>query len=133
MDETKNDMTATEIGNSPPFKAAVRFISPTLQAMILAGVGFIIGYARDTSAKIGVIGTDVDRIKWELPAIKEASKVDKAEMISKIADMKESNAKEMQTFEGRIRSLYDRYENLATSINEIKLEMAKQAKNQFHE
>lgn len=123
----KTDMTATELGNSPGFKALFRFTTPILQTLTFTGIMFIFAYAKDTSTKIGVIGTDVDRIKWELPAIRETSKADKMEVMSKLADAKEMTAKDLQTLEGRIRSLYDRYEVLGNQINEIRLEMAKQA------
>lgn len=123
----EDDMTATEIGNSPGFKAFFRFSTPILQMLMVTGIVYISGYVRDTSTKINVIGNDVDRIKWELPAIRETSKADKTEMLAKLADTKEMTAKDLQTLEGRIRSLHDRYEMLAGQINEIRLEMAKQA------
>lgn len=122
-------MTATEFGNAPGFKAVFRFVTPVIQTLTFTGIMFIIGYASDTSNKIGVIGADVDRIKWELPAIRETSKADKTEMLAKVADVKEMHTKDFQTLEGRIRSLYDRYETLATQINELRLEHAKARAN----
>lgn len=120
-------MTPIELGNSPGFKALFRFVTPIIQSAMLTGIVCIFAYARDTSTKIGVIGSDVDRIKWELPAIRETSKADKLEVMSKLADAKEMTAKDIQTLEGRIRSLYDRYEILGAQLNEIRLEMAKRA------
>lgn len=129
------DMTATQLGNAPWFKAGFRFITPLLHVFVVACVTMAINTLKttnskidETNSKIDAISRTVDKINWEIPAIKAASQSDKAELLTKLADMKEMTAKDLQTFEGRIRSLYDRYEALSIQMNELRLEMAKTVK-----
>lgn len=76
-------------------------------------VGIISTYVIKADAKLTLTSTNVERLMWELPVIKETAKADKLEILRQIENM-----------EHRIQSMRSLRDGDSSEINKLKTDVA---------
>lgn len=123
MSEDEN-MTASDIANSKGFVTFFRAFVPLITTLLTILSGFIFAYVRDANSKLTSLATDIDRIKWELPAMKETSKSDREATQREIVAVRTDLGREISEIADRVRTNGTKDEALRDSVSELKIKMA---------
>lgn len=91
------------------YRIMVGFCSIIMTILVTA----IFGYAKSADAKLTTTSSNVDKIMWELPVIKETAKSDKAETLRQIENM-----------EQRIQSIRTLRDGDSSELHKLKTDVA---------